>query len=258
MGLRMGEQGRFDMYLRYVNIFNDMGKDWEAIVNLRDTRREARFVEGVMAKKGVLLDLCCGTGRHAIVLRKRGWKVIGIDLSKRLLAIAKQRMKKAGVKLPLIRADMRCFPIRNRVFIGVMNMFTSFGYPPSEEEDLKCLSEIRRTLRKKGRFLLDLANRDHIMRNFRERDWAEFEPYYLLERRSLDFNNSKLVSLWTLVAKDHRRTKFITHEVRLYTLNRIGQLCKEAGLSIKEVYGGYEKQEFSLDTSRMIIVAQKS
>jgi hypothetical protein len=36
------------------------------------------------------------------------------------------------------------------------------------------------------------------------------------------------------------------------------QLCKEAGLMIERVYGGYEKQEFGLDTSRMILLAAKS
>jgi SAM-dependent methyltransferase len=241
----------------YVNIFNDMGTDWEAIVNMRDTSKEASFIGAAISKKGATLDLCCGTGRHSVILHRRGWNIVGVDLSRNLLMIAKRRMSQAGARFPLVRADMRHFPFRNAVFDAVINMFTSFGYLPSESEDITCLLEINRTLKKHGKFLLDIANRDHIVRNFRERDWAEFEPYYLLERRVLDLKNSRLFGQWILVRKDGRKNKSIMHEVRLYTLTRVGQLLKEADLTIDEVYGGYEKQEFNLDASRMIVLARK-
>lgn len=243
---------------RYVNIFDEMGADWEAIVDMRDTDREASFIEEVIPRKGIILDLCCGTGRHSIILCRSDRSVVGMDLSKNLLAIAKKRMKESEVKLPLIRADMRCFPFRDGVFSGIINMFTSFGYLPSELEDVKSLSEVKRTLTKNGKFLLDLANRDHVLMSFRERDWAEFEPYYMLERRSFDLEDSKLISQWTLIRKNNGETTSIRHEVRMYTLTRIEQLCKEASLMIERVYGGYEKQEFGLNTSRMIVLAAKS
>lgn len=241
----------------YVNIFNEMGIDWEAIVNARDTEKEADFIENVISRRGIVLDLCCGTARHSIALCKRSWNIIGMDLSRNLLAIAKLRMRHAKVGLPLVRADMRFFPFRDDVFSAVINMFTSFGYLPSESEDALSLLEVNRTLRDKGKFLLDLANRDHIIKTFRERDWAEFEPYYLLEKRSLDLNNSKLSSRWTLIQKDTGKVKSIQHTVRLFTFSRVEQLLNEAGFAVKEAYGGYEKQEFTLDASRMIVVAQK-
>jgi SAM-dependent methyltransferase len=241
----------------YLNIFNDMGADWEAIVNARDTRKEASFIEGNVSKKHFILDLCCGTGRHSIILSQRGFNVIGLDLSKNLLAIAKMRMMEAGVNLPLVRADMRYFPFQEDVFGAVISMFTSFGYLPSEAEDLKCLSEVSRTLKKNGRFLLDVASLDHIIKVFRERDWAEFEPFYLLERRSLDVKNSRLTSQWTLIYKRTAHTRSIEHSVRLYTFAQIEQSFGMTGLIVNEVYGGYDKKEFNKDASRMIVIAQK-
>lgn len=240
----------------YTNIFNDLDSDWEAIVDMRDTEKETGFIESTLPKKGLVLDLCCGTGRHSIDLCRRGWNVVGIDLSRNLLAIAKIRRDEAGVKFPLVKADMRYFPFKEKVFNAIINMFTSFGYLPSETEDLKCLLEVHRTLRDKGRFLLDLANRDHIVRGFRERDWAEFAPYYLLEKRLLNTGNSKLTSNWIIIRKDTGETKSIVHTVRLYTLNQIHQLLSRTGLAVKEIYGGYESQEFNLEASRMIILAQ--
>jgi len=134
---------------QYVNIFDDMSQDWEAIVNVRDTERETQFIERILRRKGTILDLCCGTGRHSIILRRKGWNTIGLDLSKNLLSIAKQNMKNEKVELPLVRADMRHFPFRNQVFNAVICMFTSFGYLPSESEDMKSFKEVHRTLRKR-------------------------------------------------------------------------------------------------------------
>jgi len=241
----------------YVNIFDDMGADWEAITNTRDTENEADFIKNALATKGIVLDLCCGTARHSIALSKRALNVVGVDVSRNLLAIASTRVKQAGVKLPLVRADMRFFPFRDGVFCAVISMFTSFGYLPSESEDALGLLEINRTLKRRGKFLLDLANRDHIVRTFRERDWAEFEPFYMLERRSLDLRGSKLTSQWALVRKNTGKVESVEHNVRLYSFVRIEQLLNDAGLAIRNVYGGYEKQEFTLDTSRMITVAEK-
>ena len=243
---------------RYVNIFNDLGENWETIVNARDAARETDFIQSALLKKGTILDLCCGTGRHSIILRKRGWTMIGLDLSKNLLAIAKRNMKNERVEFPLVRADMCYFPFRNQVFDAVICMFTSFGYLPSESEDMKSFKEVRRTLRKSGKFLLDVANKDHVIKVFKEREWAEFETFYMLEKRSLDLQASRLMSQWTIIRKDTGEVKSLQHNVRLYTLQTLKQMLSEAGLKIKEVYGGYDKKEFTLDSSRMIVLAERT
>jgi len=243
---------------QYVNIFNEMGEDWETIVNVRETQRETDFIQSVLSKKGTILDLCCGTGRHSLILQRRGWTVIGLDLSKNLLAIAKRNMKKERAGFPLVRADMRHFPFRKQVFDAVICMFTSFGYLPSESEDVKSFKEVRRTMRKGGKFLLDVANRDHVIMVFQEREWAEYGPFYMLEKRSLDLQTSRLRSQWTIIRKDTKEVRSLQHNVRLYTFQRLKQMLSEAGLKVKEVYGGYDRKEFTLDSSRMIVSAERT
>jgi len=235
-----------------------MGADWEAIVNVRDTEKEADFIHGVLSKKGTMLDLCCGTGRHSIVLHKRKWDTIGLDLSKNLLAIAKRNMKNEGTEFPLIRADMRHFPFRKQIFDAVVCMFTSFGYLPSESEDMKSFREVRRTLQKGGKFLIDVANKKHIIKVFHEREWAEYGPFYLLEKRSLDLKQSRLLSQWTIIRRDTGKVRSLQHNVRLYTLQRLKRMLSEAGLRVEKVFGGYDRKEFVLDSSRMILLAERT
>jgi len=157
-----------------------------------------------------------------------------------------------------VRADMRHFPFRNQVFDSVICMFTSFGYLPSESEDMKSFKEVRRTLRKGGKFLLDLPNTDHLIKVFQEREWAEFEPFYMLEKRSLDLQTSRLLSQWTIIRKDTKEVRSLQHNLRLYTLESLRQMLSEAGLKVKEVHGGYDKKEFSLDSSRLIVSAERT
>ncbi len=242
----------------YVNIFDDMNEEWETIVDTHDTQRETDFLQNTLSDKGTILDLCCGTGRHSTVLSQRGWSTIGLDISKNLLRIAKQKMRKACVDFPLVRADMRYFPFQDNVFNAVVCMFTSFGYLPSESEDIKSLMEIRRTLQRGGRFLLDAANKDHIIRVFREKERAEFESFYMLEKRSLDLHASRLMSRWTIIMKDTEEVRVFQHNLRLYTAKTLKYMFDEAGLAIREVFGDYEKREFNSGSIRMIVLAERN
>jgi ubiquinone/menaquinone biosynthesis C-methylase UbiE len=241
----------------YTNIFNDLNYDWEAIVDRRDTEKEVAFIKDVLERKGKVLDLCCGTGRHSVILSQHGWSMLGLDLSKNLLIIAKQNMRQNAVDFPLIRADMRYFPFRNKVFKAAVNMFTSFGYLPSEKEDLKCLYEVQRTLMENGDFLIDVVNKEYVAKIYKERDWAEYEPFYLLETRVLDVRKSMLLSEWTIIKKNNGEIRHIQHNLRLYGFSKLRQMLNKAGLRIKEVYGGYDKRKFSQNASRMTLLAQK-
>jgi SAM-dependent methyltransferase len=154
--------------------------------------------------------------------------MIGLDLSKNLLAIAKRNMKNERVEFPLVRADMRHFPFREQVFDAVICMFTSFGYLPSEREDMKSFMEVQRTLREGGRFLLDVTNKDHVIKVFHEREWAEFEPFYMLEKRSLDLQRLMLLSQWTIIKKDTREMRHIQHDLRLYDFQGLKGMARRS------------------------------
>ena len=73
----------------------------------QNTATEVAFLtEELELKPGMsILDIGCGTGRHAVELAKLGYEMTGIDLSAGMLAEAEAAAKAAGVELELIRAD---------------------------------------------------------------------------------------------------------------------------------------------------------
>lgn len=241
----------------HTSLFDELDKYWAEIADARDTSKETEFIDKVIETKGLLLDLCCGTGRHSLLLAKRRWNVIGFDISPNLLRIAKEKMKSGKHAFPLVRGDIRSLPFQQGTFTAVISMFTSFGYLISETEDIKSLKEVARTLKTNGHLLVDIANREHMLRVFQKKDWGEFQGFYMLEKRTLDAKASKLHSRWTILDKSDGRTRIFNHDLRLYTLPQMQSVLQKAGLEVERTYGDYNQQRFQQDSPRLIILTSK-
>lgn len=63
--------------------------------------------------------------------------MVCLDVSANLLGKAMNSMDENNIMFPLVRGDIRQPPFKSKVFSAVVNMFSSFGYLPSEEEDMK-------------------------------------------------------------------------------------------------------------------------
>ena len=101
-----------------------------------------------------LLDLCCGTGRHARRLATRGYEVLGVDLSHTVLAeAARDRTARASYAC----MDMRRLALRRSSVDGVLVLWQSFGYG-DDTENAAILRAIAAALRQGGRLLLDIYN----------------------------------------------------------------------------------------------------
>jgi ubiquinone/menaquinone biosynthesis C-methylase UbiE len=238
-------------------VFDKMGTYWDILTSTHPTEKEVELIEKVLENKGIVLDLCCGTGRHDVLLTKKGWSMVGADLSKNLLLIAREKMRKEGIAFPIVRFDMQCLPFRGGVFSAVINMFTSFGYLPSEEEDLESLKEIVRVLKPEGKFLLDVVNRDHLLKVFLASELADFGTFTMEEKRHLDDEKMRVTSQWIITRKDNGEKLELTHDLRLYKPEGLRQMLTSEGLSTRAVYGNYRAEGFNPDSSRLIILAEK-
>ena len=240
----------------HTRLFDDLNTYWEEIADSRDTSREVEFISNATRADGLVLDLCCGTGRHASALSTRGWKVVGLDISLNLLRLAKARMK--GLNgYALVRGDMQHLPFNAGIFVTAVSMFTSFGYLPSESHDVKSFREVARTLKAGGCFLIDVVNRDYLFCVFQKKDWGEFPSFYMLEKRTLEPDGSRLHSRWTLVDKNEKTQRNFSHDLRLYSRSQLQNLLQKVGLAIEKAYGNYDGQRIRKDSPRLILLARK-
>ena len=103
---------------------------------------------------GNVLDLACGPGRYAIPLAQAGYVVTGVDRTRFLLKIARERAGRAAANVEWVEQDMREF-LRPAAFDLALNVFTSFGYFEDQAENRRVLENIFASLKPGGAFVFD-------------------------------------------------------------------------------------------------------
>lgn len=152
---------------------------------------EVGFIVKILAlpKRARILDLCCGLGKHSLMLAERGYNITGVDFSKKYIDIARERARKKGVNADFIQGNMKTITFKEE-FDAIINMFTSFGFFERDEDNLTVLKNVSNALKSGGKFLIDVINREWIIRHYHERDWREIKEGFLLENRRFDIARS--------------------------------------------------------------------
>jgi|WetSurMetagenome_2_1015567.scaffolds.fasta_scaffold06390_1 SAM-dependent methyltransferase len=258
------------------NVFDEMGVYWAEIADKNQTDKQIKFLKSHIKIEGYVLDLACGNGRHAIPLSQQGYSVVGLDISDKLLRIAKQRYR----QIALVRGDMRFLPFKPQTFAAAVSMDTSFGYLPSEQEDRRSLTELRRALGPGGVLVIDVFNREKLMLKylggskhlkwallpfllkshsrwllFRFFRWKEYSSFFLLQKRTVTRSGERLFDLWVICDKTKGQIEVFEHVARLYVHSELKRLLEKAGFAVNRVYGDYEGEKFSPNSPRLILVA---
>lgn len=119
-----------------------------------------RFFAGKISAGSNVLDLCCGTGQLAAILSK-DYNVTGLDLSEKMLDIARTNAKKAD----FILADACNFNMNKR-FDAVISAFDSINHIMSEDGILSCFKSVKKCLKENGYFLFDINSSDAFDENW--------------------------------------------------------------------------------------------
>lgn len=224
--------------------------------SLAGTEQEVHFITSTLnlAPHSSILDLYCGYGRHAIELAKLGYEVTGVDATKAFLDIAGQKAEEEGVNLKFSQCDMRALNFENE-FSAVINMFAAFGFF-SDEENLFVLMRVAKALKPNGFFLIDLLNRDWMVRNNLNRYWRHPNGEYVLTFKIELQQGIAMMKrqLFNQVTGEKTQSEFV---LRAYSYDEMKSILGQSGFIIKNIYGGFDKRKYGLDSPRMIILAQK-
>jgi cyclopropane fatty-acyl-phospholipid synthase-like methyltransferase len=223
----------------------------------QQTEQQVEFIVDALGlgEGARVLDLACGRGRISIGLAKRGVRVTGLDLSPRSLELAQADADAAGVEIDFVRQDMRELDAEGE-FDAVVNVFTSFGYFPTQAEDERVLANVARSLVPGGRFLLEMVNTIAIAKQFVEADWDELEDGTLwLQRRRYDQLTGRHEATWTFVRPDGSRSE-LRHSLRGYTPAELVAMLERAGLELDGSWGSWDGDELG-EGSRVILRSRK-
>ncbi len=206
---------------------------------------------------GSVLDLCCGPGRHALELARRGFQVNAVDRTARYLEEGRRRAEEEGLVIEFVQEDMRRH-ICPEKFDLALNLFTSFGYFEDQADDRRVAQNLYASLKPKGRLVMEMIGREYLARVFRERDWHrldEPEGALLLEERKLSRGWGWIDCTWILIDGVKRTSHTFSH--RPYTGTELASLLDSAGFETVEIYGGFDRAEYDQEANRLVAVAQK-
>jgi ubiquinone/menaquinone biosynthesis C-methylase UbiE len=237
------------------NLFEDFRPVFD-LIPARDTNAQARYV---IKKLGLeagdrFLDCPCGIGRISLPLARRGIRVTAVDFEKTYLEELKKKAKRGKLPIKVLQADMRRVQFRSQ-FKAAANLGTSFGYFARESDDLLVLKRMFRSLRRGGKFLLHNVNRDWIIHTFQESDWQEIGDLRILQKRSLDYENSIISSTWRFVrdGKEHSHVTLL----RLYSYHEQLRLFERAGFIDVHGYGSVKDDVVDRNHRMLWIIGTK-
>lgn len=218
----------------WCKIFNPLylKTDADVVRDAEMTRREIDLFLSLLnpGADDMILDLCCGQGRHAIEMARRGYRVEGLDRSRYLIQKARSEARNRSLPVRFREGDARKLPYPTDTFDVVMMMGNSFGYFDNAHDDIRILEEIRRVLKPWGRILLDVTDGHYMKAHFQARTWEWIDKkLFVCRERSLSANTRRLISreVITDVNKGVIADQFYAE--RLYTGDELVEILKNTG-----------------------------
>jgi 2-polyprenyl-3-methyl-5-hydroxy-6-metoxy-1,4-benzoquinol methylase len=108
------------------------------------------FVETGIIKKGETLDLCCGAGTNTVYLAEQGFKVTGIDISKRAIQYARAQAEHDHINF-MIQSFVD-LSFREETFDFVFDMGCFHHVEPKDRH--RFIEGVHRVLKNGGDYLL--------------------------------------------------------------------------------------------------------
>jgi len=220
----------------------------------RNHNEAERFINNLLDflkpnKTDKFVDIACGKGRHSIYLNKKGFNVVGYDLSVQSIEEANKAAKKG---LSFYVHDMRQL-FRTNHFNYAFNLFTSFGYFKSKRDELNALKASAKNLKTGGKLVIDFLNKEKVIETL-----ISFEKKLIDD---IEFNISKEIKnnqvIKTIQFDIKGKSYSFQESVKLLSLNDFNNYLSQANLKITHTFGDYELNAFRHNSDRLIIIAEK-
>lgn len=219
--------------------------------------RTAREVDGLLAllappPHARILDAPCGYGRITRPLAERGYRVVGVDRARPLLAAAEgARGQLTAEQLRYVQQDLRTPLAADGDFDIALNLFSSIGYG-SEDDDRAVMATLARALRPGGKLLIDTMHRDAIAA-FASHGFPPPERLpdgtIFMERPRLDVITGRVENRWYWQGPNGGGEK--SASIRIYTIGELIALVEGAGLRFVSLQRGCSPEKFVASGSDM-------
>jgi SAM-dependent methyltransferase len=218
-----------------------------------------------------VLELGCGAGRVALHLARAGFRVVGVDDSPAMLALARRKLVRAGLagQVHLLAADLADFALAERFALATLTINTFMHFVTAADQ-LRVLRNARRHLLPGGTLVIDLPHAD-------EASPAEADEPFAVDQFLTDPKTGQVILKRATVRPDAaaqtRRIALVYQEidaegksrrttasfkVHVFHRREVAHLLERTGFCPEAMYGDYDLGPHHDDSERMIFVARRA
>jgi SAM-dependent methyltransferase len=260
----------YTLFVKHPELYIPLLESWKEKASAEVEGLSKIFAQFGVPERAKLLDLACGIGRHSIPLAKKGYQVVGYDLSPACISKAKEWARQEKLSDEMIRfyrGDLRdvaqvLSTKREKGFNAIINMFTSHGYF-GKQEDIRMFKGLLRLAATKSLLIIQTVNRDGLVR--------KYEPYKIdsitdkIEQhavRRLNLETSWMENDWKFYERmpdgNLKLLLALPMNHRIYTLHELKKAIEKAGWKYRANYTSIETlAPLSMDSFSMVLVSQK-
>lgn len=245
------------MYRRFADVYDQLVQDIPY-------KKWADYLQSAFLKFNqkpeLILELACGTGNMTIELSKRGFQMIGLDISVDMLSKAYEKALESNQDILFINQDMRNFELHGTVD-AVICLLDSLNYMDSIDEVKQVFELVSRYLNPGGLFIFDLNSPYKISKILGNETFYDLsEDIAWVWTNTYDSKKRKVTFDLAFFVRNHEGLyeRFDeTHQETAYTTDEIKQALEHAGLKLAEVYGNLSFNPPGAQEERIFYVAQK-
>ena len=249
----------------YEALFENYARKYDQEVFVQGTAGECDFIEKELNydKSLKILDVGCGTGRHAIELAKRGYTDTGIDLSESMLERAKEKAAEQGLAIDFRQNDARELPFDQEFDVAIMLCEGGFPLMETDEMNFKILKQVTRALKTPGKFIFTTLNGlfplFHSVEAFTNAGQEEGNATY--RSNTFDLMTFRDHNITEIEDDDGNIKSFETSE-RFYVPSEITWLLKTLGYKQIAIYGAKlgafsRNDPLTTEDFEMLVIAEK-
>ena len=249
----------------YEQLFENYAETYDKECFTQGTLGECDFIEREIGgeKTRRILDIGCGTGRHAIELAKRGYQVLGVDLSESQLARARQKAEALGVTVRFQREDARTLTFAGEFDVAIMLCEGAFPLMETDAMNFRILQNAARALKPGGKLIMTTLNGlfplFHSVKEFLASQATAGNARY--DDLSFDLMTFRDRSTIT-ITDDAGRPRELRCNERYYVPSEISWLLATAGFASVAIFGARlgafsRDDRLSTEDYEMLVVAER-
>lgn len=209
-----------------------------------NTTEQVDFIIQTLELKGNerILDLACGYGRHSLEFARRGYDVVGVDITNAYVEDARKEAGKAGLNVEFICSDIRDVKFKNE-FDVVLNLADgAIGYLENDDENLKIFDVIAQALKEEGKSFIDIQSGDYADAHFPQKLWDAGDNTLTLSNFEWDKDTRIMLygQLDFLYGDELKKPEMMYgNPTRLYTENELAHIMGKRGMKLITAYSDY-------------------